>query len=173
MQTRVLGLAVVAAALAATVNALAYKTAAVTNAISLSVVNTSAAALAFEAADSPDPGLSVSFGGSGSETMSISINEGIQRNAVYTFRPAFKIKNNSNASTGATGYPVALTYSQTGTCPSGVTLSLLVNGGSADLSTVTSLAAGNSTTVDLQVTTSASAAMNASNGCTLTITGTR
>lgn len=100
MKVRLLGLAVVLVALAVIVNALAISSADVTNKVTVSVVGSKDALLAFDTTGADDQDLAVS-GTSGGQ-MTITIDDGIQRNSNYTFSPAFKITNNSD-------YPLNLT----------------------------------------------------------------
>lgn len=93
MKVRFLGLAVVLVALAVIVNALALSSATITSPLTVSVVNTDTALLAFSAV-SPggDPDLTVS---GNAASLSLAVQDGIQRNSSYTFAPAFMITNNS------------------------------------------------------------------------------
>lgn len=94
MKVRLLGLAVVLVALAVIVNALAISSASVTNAVTVSVVGSNTALLAFDTTGADDDDLAIS--GASAGQMTITIDDGIQKNSSYTFSPAFKITNNSD-----------------------------------------------------------------------------
>lgn len=155
--TKLMGLAVTTVALAVTINALAFQTADVTNAMSITVSSTTVAGLAFDAPTGSPDGATVS---TASNELSITFSENVQPNSTYTFDPVFKITNN-----GATSK--TLGYSTSGF--TGVTISLYQTGTSSDLAGY-SLAAGASVEVKVGVTTATGTATGAKSG-TIIVTG--
>lgn len=163
MSTRLFGVAVVLTALAAAMNAMAYRTAQVTNQANFALVNTTAAELAFGAPTTPDPGLTIDTTGG---TLLITVNEDIQKKSVYTWNQTFKITNNAT-------YPVTLSYAVVGASwPSGVTLKLYEAGTTTEIST-NPLAAAASRDVDMELTVDNTAALAAAATYDFTVTATR
>ncbi|MBI3968297.1 MAG: hypothetical protein HY329_21885 [Chloroflexi bacterium] len=95
--TKFMGIAVLFVALAVTANAFAYRSAVVTNALTLTVDSTTAAALAFDSAGvgTQDSGITVDTALSlGKMTLQVdTTTHKLQPDSVYTFQPAFKITN--------------------------------------------------------------------------------
>lgn len=155
--TKLMGLAVTMVALAVTINALAFQTASVTNAMSITVSSTTSAGLAFDApAGSPD-GATVS---TASNELSVTFTENVQPNSTYTFDPVFKITNNSSSAK-------TLGYSSSGF--TGLTVVLYQTGTTNDLSGY-SLGAGLSVEVKVSVQTNTGTTTGAKSG-SIVVTG--
>ncbi len=137
--TKLMGFAVVLVAMAVAVNALAFRTAVVTNGMSMTVDTTSASGLAFAAATVPDPGVSsvITDG-----KLIITVNDKMQPDSIYTYEDVVKITNNSGAT-------VTLSYSTAG-LTGGTTLALKTPA-NADISGTT-LASATSLEVKMVVT---------------------
>lgn len=170
--SKLMGLAIVLVALAVSVNALAFKTAQVTNNMSLVFQDSTAAGLAFAAAATPDPGVSTALDGTTGITK-FTLSQKMQPGSVYTFDPAFKITNNNASGT------VTLAYSAI-TLTGGVTITLLKSGTTTDISdpSVTIAAAGSQdvaikVTVPAGFVASGGTLSNTAVDTTVQITGTR
>ncbi|HLN64629.1 MAG TPA: hypothetical protein VK464_24150 [Symbiobacteriaceae bacterium] len=160
MKVRLLGLAVVLVALAVIVNALAISSASVTNGVTVSVVATNAALLAFDTTGvGNDPDLAVS--GTTTGSMTITIDDGIQKNSSYTFSPAFMIKNNSDDTLDISIPPVTV---------NGVTMTATAVAG-GDVSSFTDVPAGK--TVFVSLTLGADGSATTPTGFNLVVNATR
>lgn len=109
--SKLMGLAVTIVALAVSMNALAYKTAVVTNGLTITVDTSANAELAVAAAVSPDPGVSTAVS---SGKFMLTIADVMQPDSVYTFQDAFQVTNNdaANAITltcSSSGFDAAVT----------------------------------------------------------------
>lgn len=96
--TKLMGLAVVVVALAAAMNALAFKQATIKNDFALSVKSTGVATIALNTVASPSPGVSSSIS---TGILSVTFTDILQPNGVYTYDNVFSILNNAS-------YPVDL-----------------------------------------------------------------
>lgn len=114
--TKFMGLAVVLVAMAVMVNTLAYKTAVVTNGMTITVDTTGSAKLAVAAAAAPDPGLGTSVTNG---KLTLTINDKMQPDSVYTFQDAFQVTNSDAANA------ITLTCSTSGFSGVGVTVTIL------------------------------------------------
>ena len=165
--SKVMGLAVIIVALAAVMNAMAYKTATVTNPTSFTVTSTTGAALAFSKADNEGTGFqtSVPDAGSNQRQLQIIITDNMQPGSVYKFTNVFSV---TNAISGAV---VDLTYSPDA-LGQGITVQLLANG--VDLkSTTLGGTSPTSVAVDMIVTVSGSYTGTGGSNVGLSITGTQ
>lgn len=152
---KVMGLAIVLVALAVAINALAFKTATVQNAATFTVSATNAAALAIEADATPGTGFTTA--GIGTGYLTLTIDDNMQPNSVYTFDDVFKITNKaSNTTTSITG----INYSLSGLDAAIATVKLLDSADGTQVSNET-LASGASITVDLEITVLSTAALGA------------
>jgi hypothetical protein len=102
--SKLMGLAVSVVALAVTINALAYQTAVVTNGMTITVDNSSAAQLAIDAPTDLDPGITTA---EVAGKFSFTVADVMQPDSVYTFHNAFKVTNNA-------GHSINLSCSPTG-----------------------------------------------------------
>jgi len=156
--TKLMGFAVVLVAMAVAVNALAFKTAVVTNGMSITVATTSASSLAFSAATAQDPGVSSSITAG---KLTITVNDAMQPDSVYSYEDVVKITNSSAAT-------VSLAYTVTGL--TGAT-AVLKNPSNADIGGTT-LGPAASVEVKMVVTVPAGTALGAQTG-TIVVTATR
>lgn len=143
---KVLGLAIVLVALAVAINALAFKSASVTNSASFTVSATNAAALAIEAGGTPGTGFSTAGITDGSLTL--TINDKMQPNSTYKFSEVFKVTHKATSTNSITG--VGYTVS----VPAGFQASdikLYETGGSTELSNKTLTSGAPSVTLDLEI----------------------
>lgn len=88
--SKLIGGIVVMVALGSMFTATAFKTAAVTNDVAITVSATNTAALAMSAAAVPDNGIAVTLPGG---QLKITITDQMQPGSVYCFSPAFQVKN--------------------------------------------------------------------------------
>lgn len=154
--TKLMAIAVVVAGLGVALNALAFKTASVTNAASFTVESTDSAALAIEAAAVPGVDTGFSTSGLSTGSMTLTINDKMQPNSTYTFSNVFMITNKaSNTTTAITG----VGYSDTASA-SVADVTLYVAGTSTELTNET-LASGASVAVDMEITVEDNAALGA------------
>lgn len=169
--TRLMGLATVLVALAAAVNALAFKTATVTNPTTFTVDTTSAAALAFAAATSPGTGFTASIPttGANQRQLEIVINDKMQPNSVYRFTNVFKVTNT------ATGTPATTLGVDTSALPAGVTVTLYTADGTFSTPLVGQILDATTSTLSVDVQIAVDAAYTGSGGSNLAlkITGTQ
>lgn len=164
--TKFMGLAVVLVAMAVMVNTLAFKTAQVTNGLSLTVDTTGNAELAVSASASQDPGISTAVSNG---KFTITIADVMQPDSVYTYTESFVVTNSSASS-------ITLTCSASG-FTGGVTADLL-DTSNASLCGGTALAAAGSQTVRIRVTVPAAfvsngGTLNAVQNASIVLTGTR
>lgn len=158
MKKRLLGIAVLLVALAVIVNAMALSSAQVTSAMSIPIVNTSAALIALSAAASQDLDLNVSIVDG---QLLLAVEDGVQPYSIYTFDSAFKITNNSDDN-------VLVTISTSGT-PAGVTLTFA--DGLND--PITSYLLNTATSVNVKLTVDTGAATLATAGISVVVTAAR
>lgn len=155
--SKVMGLAVVLVALAVAINALAFKTASVTNSASFTISASKDAALGIDAGTTPGTGFTLSGQNTGAATLTIDDN--MQPNSVYTFGQVFKLVNHANSgSITLTGYTATVTGG-------GATIKLYKAGTSDEIGagTAITLGVGGSMDVDMEVTvTGAAGAKSAS-----------
>jgi len=141
--SKLMGLAIVLVALAVAINALAFKSAEVTNAATFTVSATDSAALAIKAATTPGTGFTASNLGTGFLTLAITDN--MQPNSKYKFSGVFKISNTTASNITGVGY--------TTTFPAAVgTITLLDASDSTPLSNETLATPGGAIDVDMEIT---------------------
>lgn len=169
--TRLMGLAIVWVALAAAVNALAFKTATVTNPTTFTVGSTAGAALAFDAATSPGTGFTTSIPATGANQrqLQIVLNDTLQPNSVYRFTRVFKVTNL------ATGTPATTLSVDTSAFPAGITVTLYKGDGLFTTPLAGQVLDATTSTVNVDMEVSVGAAYTGTGGTDLAlkITGTQ
>lgn len=161
---KVMGLAIVLVALAVAINALAFKTASVTNSATLTVAATQGSALGIDVGTAPGSGFGTDFA---SNYLKLTIADKMQPNSTYTFNDVFKIKHGaSEASTAITGIDYLTNL------PASVgTIRLMVGATELGDTGANSLANSSATMdVDLEITIKDTAALGAQT-FSITITG--
>jgi hypothetical protein len=162
--SKLIGVIVVLMALGSIINATAFKTAAVTNSMAITVDTTANAALAMAAATTQDTGIAVTVSGG---QLVLTVSDKMQPGSTYCFSGAFKVTN-----TGVTAPTFTFTAPTTTSLPVGVTLSLFKGGAPCSTALTTqTLAANASSDIDMQIVVATGTAMAASSP-TLTINGT-
>lgn len=101
---KVMGLAIVLVALAVAINALAFKTASVTNQAHLTISASKSAALSIDAAASPGTGFQIL--GHDTNSMELTIQDQMQPNSTYLFSNVFRIIDNAQSGTVTLAAPV-------------------------------------------------------------------
>lgn len=153
--TKLMGAAVVVVGLAVALNALAFKTASVTNAASFTVSATQSAALAIEAAAPAGTGFTTN--GLATGYLTLSIDDQMQPNSIYKFANVFQITNKAaNTTTSITG------INYTAAVDPNVVVKLYKAGTPQELTNET-LAAAASVAVDMEIEVKAGAALATKN----------
>lgn len=144
-KSKLVGGVVVLVALGSMLTATAFKTAAVTNNMSITVATTGNAALAMAAPVSPDNGVSTTVV---SGQLEIAINDQMQPGSTYCFSPAFNVKN-----TGASAPTFTFTSPTINGMPGTAVMTLYKSGGSPCSTALTgqTLGANGATDVDIQI----------------------
>lgn len=143
--SKLVGGVVVLMALGSMLTATAFKTAAVTNTMSLTVAATGSAALAMAAAASPDNGINATVV---SGQLKIDITDQMQPGSTYCFSPAFNVKN-----TG-TGTPTFTFEAPTYVSMPGTVTMTLFRSGATPCSTAllnSTLPGDGATNIDIQI----------------------
>lgn len=143
--SKLVGGVVVLVALGSMLTATAFKTAAVTNNMSITVATTGSAALAMAAPITPDNGVATTVV---SGQLLITVNDQMQPGSTYCFSPAFNVKN-----TGASAPTFTFVAPTITGMPGTATLTLFKSGGSPCSTSLTgqTLASNGSTDVDMQI----------------------
>lgn len=143
--TKLMGMAVILVALAATISALAYNTATVSNGFSMTVAYTGAA-LDVQPATGVDSGIQAM---ASKGYVNITMNDKIGQNSTYVYDPVIKIKNN-------TSDPVKVYLDFTPALPSGMTVDFCDGSGclaGASFPVSANFTAGQERTFKMTVTT--------------------
>jgi hypothetical protein len=161
---KLIGVIVVLMALGSIINATAFKTAAVTNNMAITVDTTANAALAMAAATAQDSGITVT---APTGQLLLTLTDKMQPGSTYCFSGAFKVTN-----TGVGAPTFTFTAPTTTGLPGSVTLSLF-QGGAPCSTTLTgqTLIANASSNVEMQIVVPTGTPL-ASSSPTLTINGT-
>lgn len=143
--SKLVGGVVVLIALGSMLTATAFKTAAVTNNMSITVASTGSAALAMAAPATWDSGLNPTVV---SGQLLVTINDAMQPGSTYCFSPAFKVTN-----TGASAPTFTFTAPTITGMPGTATMTLYKSGGSPCSTALTgqTLGSDGSTDVDIQI----------------------
>jgi hypothetical protein len=155
--SKLVGGVVIIAALGSMMTATAFKTAAVTNNMTITVAATNTAALAMDASATPDNGVATTVV---SGQLQITVNDKLQPGSTYCFSPAFKVTN-----TGASAPTFTFTAPTVTGMPGTATLTLFKSGGSPCSTSLTgqTLAGNGSTDVDMQIVIPSGTALATSN----------
>lgn len=147
---KVMGLAIVLVALAVAINALAFKTATVTNHASFTVNATKAAALAIQDTTGSERGTGFGTTGVDNGYLTLTINDQMQPNSKYLFKGVFKIVHNLEAANTASITGVKYEVSSVPTPFVAADIKLYKTGTTTEVTNET-IADGGSLIVDLEI----------------------
>jgi hypothetical protein len=126
------------------------------NAVSVPVVATGSALVALTAPTTPD--VDLTYGVDTGNQFKVSVNTGLQADSIYTFDPAFTIKNNSGSATKISLPATVVT--------SGVTVHFYLTGTTTTLTTPVSV----NTSQDIKMVVDVPAGQATSSGLPSTLT---